>query len=86
MGKVLIHQLSVAFIGSAGVGSGTLSFGGRRYRFKLAGLGVGGFGASRLDATGNVYGLRQLADFEGAYLEARSVGRWVRPDREYSGW
>jgi hypothetical protein len=71
-GQVSIHQVSVAFIGSAAVGGGTLRYRGRTYRFKVGGLGVGGMGASRLDADGNVYGLRQLADFEGAYLEVRS--------------
>ena len=49
-----------------------MSYGGRKYRFDVAGLGVGGFGASRLDASGSVYGLRQLADFDGPYLQLRS--------------
>jgi hypothetical protein len=72
VGRVSINQVSVAFIGSAAVGGGTLSYEGRKYRFDVAGLGVGGFGASRLNASGNVYGLGQLADFEGPYLQLRS--------------
>jgi hypothetical protein len=72
VGRVSIHQLTVAFIGSAEVGGGALTYRGRTYRFNATGLGVGGVGASRLDAGGDVYGLRDLSDFEGAYLEARS--------------
>ena len=70
--KVAIHQATIAFIGSAALGGGTVTYRGRSYGFNVAGLGVGGFGASRLDAVGDVYGLDRLADFEGAYLEIRS--------------
>jgi hypothetical protein len=42
------------------VGGGTSYYGG--YLFKLRGLG---FGVSTLDATGSVYNLRHLQDFEG---------------------
>jgi hypothetical protein len=61
-GNVSIHQVQVAFIGSDAVGGGTSYYGGRRYLFKLRGLG---FGVSTLDATGSVYNLRRLQDFEG---------------------
>src|SRR5262249_10868321 len=64
-GSVSIHQVQVAFIGSGAAGGGTLYYGGRSYPFKLGGLGIGGIGISRLDATGSVYNLRRLADFEG---------------------
>ena len=89
VGRVTIHQVNVAFIASAAVGGGTLSFKGRSYPFKVGGLGVGGFGASRIDAAGSVYNLRQLADFGGVYLQVRSgwtigdegKGRmWLRND------
>jgi hypothetical protein len=48
-----------------------LYFHGRSYPFKLGGLGIGGFGVSTLDATGSVYNLRRLQDFEGVYGQAR---------------
>jgi hypothetical protein len=70
-GSVNIHQVQVAFIGSGALGGGTLYFHGRRYPFKLGGLGIGGFGVSTLDATGGVYNLRRLQDFEGVYGQAR---------------
>ena len=71
-GRVTIHQVNVAFIASAAVGGGTLSYKGRAYPFKVGGLGVGGFGASRIDAGGSVFNLRQLADFDGVYVQLRS--------------
>jgi hypothetical protein len=70
-GSVNIHQVQVAFIGSGAVGGGTLRYRGRSYPFKLGGLGIGGFGVSTLDATGSVYNLRRLQDFEGVYGQAR---------------
>ncbi|MBV9112778.1 MAG: hypothetical protein JOY67_08140 [Hyphomicrobiales bacterium] len=70
--RVAIHQATIAFIGSAAIGGGTVTYRGRSYGFNVAGLGVGGVGASRLDAVGDVYGLRHLSDFEGAYLEIHS--------------
>jgi len=70
-GTVEMNQVQAAFIGSAGGGSGTLFFGGGVYRFNVGGLGVGGIGASTIDAVGEVYKLRRLADFPGAYAQAR---------------
>jgi hypothetical protein len=70
-GSVNIHQVQVAFIGSGAVGGGTLHYHGRSYPFKLGGLGIGGIGVSTLDATGSVYNLRRLQDFEGVYGQAR---------------
>ena len=49
-----------------------MSYKGRAYPFKVGGLGVGGFGASRIDAGGSVFNLRQLADFDGVYVQLRS--------------
>ena len=71
-GNLNIHQVQVAFIGSGAIGGGTLYYGGRSYPFKLGGLGIGGFGVSTLDATGSVYNLRRLHDFEGVYGQART--------------
>jgi hypothetical protein len=70
--SVSIHQVQVAFIGSGAVGGGTLYFRGRSYPFKLGGLGIGGIGISTLDASGSVYNLRRLEDFNGVYGQART--------------
>ena len=63
--------MQVAFIGSGNVGGGTLHFQGKSYRFTVGGLGVGGFGVSKMQAYGDVYNLRELRQFPGAYGQAR---------------
>lgn len=67
-----ISQTQIAFIVSGNIGSGTLSYGGRTYRFKIGGLGVGGFGVSKLEATGTVYGLSRVEQFAGVYGSLRT--------------
>ena len=71
-GRVEITLTQVAFIGSGGWGDATLKFGRRTYNFRIHGLGVGGFGVSRLRATGDVYGLNRIEDFAGPYLQLRA--------------
>jgi hypothetical protein len=70
-GTVDMNQVQAAFIGSAGGGSGTLNYRGRSYPFAVGGLGVGGIGASTINAQGEVYGLNNIADFAGAYAQGR---------------
>jgi hypothetical protein len=70
--SVNIRQVQIAFIGSGTAGGGTLYYRGRTYPFKLGGLGIGGIGVSRLDATGNVYNMRSLQDINGVYAQIRS--------------
>jgi hypothetical protein len=70
-GTVEMKQVQVAYIGSGGGGSGTLFYRGREYPFTVGGLGIGGIGASSLEASGEVYKLRDVAQFAGAYGEAR---------------
>src|SRR5262249_39124688 len=64
-GTVRIEQVQIAFIGSGNLGGGTLQFGGKSYSFSIGGLGIGGFGLSKITATGNVYNLDKLAYFPG---------------------
>lgn len=71
-GTVNIHQVQIAWIGSANLGGGTLQFNGQTYNFSVGGLGIGGFGVSELTATGEVYNLSDIANFAGAYVQ----GRW----------
>jgi hypothetical protein len=70
-GTVEIEQVQVAFIGSGNVGGGTLTFQGKSYRFTIGGLGLGGFGVSKMQASGEVYNLKELGQFPGAYGQAR---------------
>jgi hypothetical protein len=63
--SVTIRQVQIAFIGSGTAGGGTLYYRGRAYPFRLGGLGIGGFGVSRLEATGTVYNMRSLEQGRG---------------------
>ncbi len=69
--SVRIEQVQVAFIGSGAVGGGTLNYHGESYPISVGGLGVGGIGASKLTASGSVYGLERREDFAGAYVQIR---------------
>jgi hypothetical protein len=66
-----MQEVQAAYIGSGSAGNGVLSFRGKEYPFKVGGLGVGGIGLSTIDATGEVYNLRELALFPGTYGQAR---------------
>jgi hypothetical protein len=70
-GTLTIEQVQIAFIGSGNLGGGTLVVGGQKYSFSIGGLGIGGFGVSRMEATGNVYNLKNINDFAGGYVQAR---------------
>lgn len=70
-GTVDMNQVQAAFIGSGGGGSGTLYYRGRSYPFAIGGLGIGGIGASTINASGEVYGLKNVIDFPGAYAQGR---------------
>ena len=61
-GTVNIEQVQVAFIGSGNVGGGTLHYRGKSYRFTVGGLGIGGFGFSKMEAYGEVYNLKELRE------------------------
>jgi hypothetical protein len=78
-GRIKIEEVQVAFLASGALGGGTLTYNGKSYPLKIGGLGVGGVGASRLSASGNVYGLTRLSDFSGAYVAVRSG--WALGDR-----
>jgi hypothetical protein len=70
-GTLTVEQVQIAFIGSANVGGGKLHYKGKTHDFSIGGLGIGGIGISKIDATGKVYGLHKLEDFAGAYVQAR---------------
>jgi hypothetical protein len=70
-GTVQISQTQIAFMGSANLGGGKLNFGGKSYPFSIGGLGIGGFGFSKIEATGTVYNLNSLDQFGGAYVQGR---------------
>ncbi len=70
-GTVEMNEVQVAYLGSAGGGTGTLWYQGRPYRFNVGGIGIGGIGASSISAEGEVYKLPSLAAFPGTYAQGR---------------
>ena len=70
-GGVEMHEVQAAYIGIGSAGTGVLSFRGVQYPFEVGGVGVGGFGLSTIEATGEVYNLRDLGQFPGTYGQAR---------------
>jgi hypothetical protein len=70
-GYVRMNEVQAAYIGSGNAGSGVLYYQGGRYPFTVGGLGVGGIGLSKIEAKGDVYGLKNVPDFAGAYAQGR---------------
>lgn len=71
-GTVKINSYQLSFIGSGQLGSGEITFEGKTYPFKIGGLGIGGIGVSSIDATGEVYDLKNIEDFYGGFSQARA--------------
>ena len=70
-GFVELRMVQAAYIGSGNLGRGELRFHGRTHHFTIGGGGIGGIGASTVEAEGDVYDLRSLDRFPGAYAQAR---------------
>ncbi len=70
-GTIEIEQYQVALLYSGNLGGGKLTFNNKVYPFTIGGLGIGGIGASKIEAIGTVYNLRKIEDFPGAYGQAR---------------
>ena len=51
-------------------GKGMLSYEGKTYPVRVQGLSVGELGVTRATASGNVYNLKTLEDFDGNYAAA----------------
>src|SRR5262245_36123970 len=58
-------------------GSGTLTYRGRNYPFRVSGLAVGRVGVTRSSAVGDVFNLRHLRDFNGNYTVSGAGTRGV---------
>ena len=71
-GTVSIQTTSIAAGIGVEWGNGVLNYNGKQYPFSLQGLEVMGLGFSQVNATGQVYNLKQLSDFEGVYASAEA--------------
>jgi hypothetical protein len=70
-GTVTMHMFQGALLASGSGGDGLLNFHGRSYPFSIKGGGIGGIGASTIDATGEVYHLNNVSQFPGDYVQGR---------------
>jgi len=75
-GTVKISGKSVAAGVGFSWGKGTLTYHGKQHAFSIDGLSVGDVGISSATATGSVYHLENLEDFNGQYT-AVSTGAAV---------
>ena len=62
-----LHEGSVAAGIGFSWGSGTLTYQGKTYPVSVEGLSVGSVGIASATASGKVYGLKSLNDFNGNY-------------------
>ncbi len=65
-----LHAGSVAVGIGYSWGGGTLTYKGKTYEVEVSGLSIGDVGAAKIEASGNVYHLNKLADFDGNYTAA----------------
>jgi hypothetical protein len=66
-GTIVIDETQIMWIVGGDIGGGTLHFHGKSYKFKTDGLKLGGFGVNHVKLTGDVYDLKNAADFAGVY-------------------
>ena len=58
-------------------GSGTLTFRGKNYPFRVSGVAIGRVGVTSSSAVGDVFNLRHLQDFNGHYTVSGAGTRGV---------
>jgi hypothetical protein len=65
---------SVAAGAGVSWGHGSLTYRGKRYPIDAEGLNVGDVGVTRMSASGKVYKLKKLQDFDGTYTAVAAEG------------
>ena len=84
-GFVEMHEVQAAYMASGSGGGGDLSFRGVQYAFDVGGVGVGGIGLSTIEATGEVYNLRDLGQFPAPMARPATALRSARRAPAISG-
>jgi hypothetical protein len=69
-GTITIDEYQIMWMVGGDIGGGELEFQGQSHKFKMDGLKLGGFGAHKVKMDGDVWELKNLADFGGVYAEA----------------
>ena len=73
-GSIHIENWNIQAIAKMTVGRGELGFNGQVYAFEIGGVGAGGVGVNKINATGQVYHLEDINDFPGKYFEVEATG------------
>ncbi|MCA9407301.1 MAG: DUF1134 domain-containing protein [Candidatus Omnitrophica bacterium] len=68
--EISIKEFAIGVGGQKG--EGVLTFQGQEYPFKMKGMQIGSIGKVNVEATGNIYHLDDLAEFEGVYFQAKA--------------
>jgi hypothetical protein len=55
-------------------GKGVLTYQGKPHNFKIKGLSLGEVGITKAEATGRVFNLKKLEDFDGTYMAGTVEG------------
>lgn len=66
--RLAFSSTSVGLLFGFSQGQGALEFKGRKYPFTVSGVRVATLGITQVDALGQVYRLRDVADFPGRYV------------------
>jgi hypothetical protein len=67
-----LHLSSGAVAAGVGIswGNGTLTYKGKQYPVSVSGMSLGKVGITKVSASGEVYHLKKLQDFDGTYTSA----------------
>jgi hypothetical protein len=71
-GTIVIDETQVMLIVGGDIGGGTLKMGDKSYSFTTGGLKIGGLGVQTIHLVGEVYYLKDVADFPGAYFAVQA--------------
>ena len=67
-GRLQFSSTSFGLLFGYSQGDGSLEFEGKNYPFTVSGVKAATIGVSKVDALGQVYRLREIADFSGTYV------------------
>jgi hypothetical protein len=73
-GTIHIENWNIQAIATMNLGQGELKFNNRVYKFEIGGVGAGGVGVTKINATGEVHNLKNIADFPGKYFGVKVSG------------
>ena len=71
-GTVKMSSKAIAIGIGVSWGDGTLTMAGKTYPFSIEGLSVADLGASNITTTGEVFNLKNVADFSGNYVSGEA--------------